>query len=44
MTANAFREDVESAMEAGMNAHVAKPIDIDALYRTLEGMMERAGK
>lgn len=39
MTANAFREDVESAMEAGMDAHVAKPIDIEELYGRLEGVM-----
>ncbi len=27
MTANAFREDAERCMEAGMNAHLAKPLD-----------------
>ena len=27
MTANAFREDAEKCMEAGMNAHLAKPLD-----------------
>ena len=31
MTANAYREDVERALEAGMNGHLAKPIDIDAV-------------
>lgn len=36
MTANAFREDVASALDAGMDAHIAKPIDVDALYRTVE--------
>lgn len=35
MTANAFSEDVRRALDAGMNAHVAKPIDIDALAQTL---------
>ena len=39
MTANAYREDVEKAEAAGMNGHLAKPIDIDAimtlLYNTL---------
>lgn len=35
MTANAFREDVTAALEAGMNAHIAKPIEIDDLYQTL---------
>lgn len=33
MTANAFAEDVERARAAGMNAHVAKPIDPDKLHR-----------
>jgi CheY-like chemotaxis protein len=36
MTANAYKEVVEMAMEAGMNAHIAKPIDIDLLMSVLE--------
>ena len=36
MTANAFAEDVRAALEAGMNAHVAKPIDIKVLRETLK--------
>lgn len=36
MTANAFQEDVVAALEPGMDAHIAKPIDVDALYQTLE--------
>jgi signal transduction histidine kinase len=36
MTANAYREDVEMALDAGMNAHVAKPIDIHLLLSVLE--------
>lgn len=35
MTANAFAEDVKEALEAGMNAHVAKPIDMDLLKKTM---------
>ena len=35
MTANAFAEDVKDAMYAGMDAHVAKPIDMELLKRTL---------
>ncbi len=35
MTANAFAEDVKDALNAGMNAHVAKPIDMDLLKRTI---------
>lgn len=33
MTADAFAEDVEAARRAGMDGHIAKPIDIDQLYR-----------
>lgn len=35
MTANAFREDRELAIEAGMNGFVPKPIDVDVLYEEL---------
>ena len=35
MTANAFVEDVEAALEAGMDAHIAKPLDIGILCSTL---------
>lgn len=35
MTANAFAEDVQKAREAGMNAHIAKPIDLTAMSKTL---------
>ncbi len=38
MTANAFAEDVREAKRAGMDAHIAKPIDVDQLFRTLEGI------
>jgi signal transduction histidine kinase len=36
MTANAYREDVEKAMDAGMDAHVAKPIDVSLLLSVLD--------
>lgn len=36
MTANAFEEDKKAALEAGMNSHVSKPIDVEALLETLE--------
>ncbi|MCM1524720.1 MAG: response regulator, partial [Ruminococcus sp.] len=35
MTANAFEEDRQEALEAGMNDHVGKPIDIPVLLNTL---------
>ena len=35
MTANAFAEDVQCAMEAGMNAHISKPIDMAVLKEAL---------
>ncbi len=36
MTANAFAEDVTAAMDAGMNGHIAKPIETNILYETLQ--------
>ncbi len=36
MTANAFSEDVANAISAGMNGHIAKPIDVKDLYRLLK--------
>ncbi len=35
MTANAFSDDVQAALDAGMNAHVAKPIEMKVLVTTL---------
>lgn len=40
MTANAFAEDVSQAFSAGMNGHIAKPIDTQVLYQTLEKVIE----
>ncbi len=39
MTADAFADDVHKCLEAGMNAHVAKPIDIDVLKSTLVNLI-----
>ena len=35
MTAKAFQEDVQASLEAGMNGHIAKPIDVAELMRVL---------
>lgn len=35
MTANAYLEDIRTAMDCGMNAHIAKPIDINLLYNII---------
>lgn len=40
MTANAFNEDIVAAKEAGMDGHLAKPIDIDLLYSTMDTYMK----
>ncbi len=40
MTANAFSEDKKNAFDAGMNEHVAKPLDIDILIKTLNKVYE----
>jgi CheY-like chemotaxis protein len=35
MTANAYTEDVQQALSAGMSAHVAKPIEMERLFAVL---------
>jgi len=39
MTADAFTEDVSSALASGMNGHLAKPIDVAKLYTTVAGVI-----
>ena len=41
MTANAFAEDVRDALNAGMNAHVAKPIEMDVVKETISQYLNR---
>ncbi|MEG2571401.1 MAG: response regulator, partial [Clostridia bacterium] len=38
MSANAFDEDVIKSKEAGMNAHLAKPVNSKLLYKTLNNL------
>ena len=43
MSANAFEEDIRKSLDAGMNAHLAKPVEPDAMYAALaRQLMERA--
>lgn len=44
MTANSFKEDVEAAMEAGMNGFVSKPLDVNYFYSLLLGILKDDGK
>lgn len=39
MTANAFEEDRQEALKSGMNGHIAKPIDMEALFDILEKVL-----
>ena len=39
LTANAFDEDVQRSLQAGLNAHLTKPVQPDALFETLEGLI-----
>ncbi len=38
-TANAFDEDVQRSMQAGLNAHLSKPVEPDLLFETLEELL-----
>ncbi|MEG1682546.1 MAG: response regulator [Oscillospiraceae bacterium] len=43
MTANAFDEDIEKTKAAGMNAHLAKPIEPQLLYQTMQRFLYEEG-
>ena len=43
MTANAFQEDIEQCLEAGMNMHIAKPIDSELMIRVLAKTLLKRG-
>lgn len=40
MTANTFAEDVQKSREAGMNAHISKPLDIRAVYKQMNRYLQ----
>ena len=40
LTANAFDEDVQRSMQAGLNAHLSKPIQPELLFETLENLIK----
>lgn len=40
MTANAFAEDIQSALDSGMNAHISKPVDVSILLNTLNRLLK----
>lgn len=40
MTANAFEEDRQEALRSGMNGHLAKPIDVEALFDALDKLLK----
>ena len=42
LTANAFDEDVQRSMQAGMNAHLSKPVESDVLIRILGELVYEA--
>ena len=44
VTANAFAEDIAATMEAGMDAHISKPIDFKILCDTLGKLMQEKQK
>ena len=39
LTANAFDEDVQRSMQAGLNAHLSKPVEPEILFETLENLI-----
>ena len=43
MTANAFSEDVQHSLEAGMNAHVSKPVEMRVLEKTIRSIKSGGG-
>lgn len=44
MTANVFVKDVHNALDAGMNAHIAKPLNLETLKSTLGSCLPKKTK
>ena len=42
MTANVMQDDMRRAMDSGMNAHLAKPVEMETLFRTLNEQLAKA--
>ena len=40
MTANAFEEDRKACLDAGMDEHVAKPVDVELLIKVIHRLVE----
>ena len=43
LTANAFGEDVQRSLQAGLNAHLSKPVQPEALFKTLVKFIQKKG-
>ena len=43
MTANAFEEDRKACLDAGMNEHIGKPIDISLLKKAITKLLTKTG-
>ena len=44
MTANAFKEDEAAAEDAGMQGHIAKPLDVERMFETISAVLRNAGE
>ena len=44
MTANAFAEDIQESRKAGMNAHLAKPLNMTRVVSTIARLVSPAGE
>ena len=43
MTANAFSEDIQHSLAAGMNAHISKPVDMKMMQKTIRSIKSGGG-